>query len=865
MAHMMFASFKKISALPLCALVLVPQMALAQSDPDEVMVPGGVMPAGVVMMPQNPADALTFNLNILARNPRDVTALTRAGDSALAVGDANAAVGFLGRAEQLSPSNGHIKKSLGTAMVMLERPMDAMPFFDEAAALGVSEREIARDRGLAWDLRGDPRRAQADYAAALKYGADDEVTRRLALSYGISGDRDRGLKLLEPLIRRQDQAAWRSRAFILAMTGDERGAERIVEQVMPYGMSSTMTPFLRRLAGLSLADRARAVNFGSMPADAMTRVASVDPDASFRAIDGRVGNGLIAPPPPVAVASAEDERFARKHKKDRRRPGGDSDGSLIAAVAPRSTSPSIPAPAQVVRQVQQTAPAPPPIVAGVRRVGQRIGPVNPELLPPEARPAVAGSAPSAIRAVLVPGNSLPPPSGTTAVVAPPAAVRAVLVPGVTALPPPSGAAPLAAPQVALAAPVAKPAETMQKPASTEAVPPPLFELPTKPVAPLTPNPTPAVQTPAPSVMATPPVTPAKEPTLAPAPAPTQVAALTPIKSPVLAPTPAVPSVQGPALTPAPIAATVPAPAPIPTRTGTPVSTPVLTPVPAPTPAPAPLVSVPSTKLEAAVAPTSANSGLSAAVATPPQIEAPSLVTATPAPSKMQGPPAPGFEPTFSSPSASLSAPAPETQTGLAPAPMIITQPAETLTAPVAAVTPPAPETVGLASIIASVETEAETPAAAINVAEIRKAQQKAAAEAKLKADAKAKLEAKAKADLEAKEAAKQAALAAEQEKQKLAAAEKKKNPQRYWVQVATGSNRSGLPGTLKKLREQAPDALKGTSAAAVPYKATNRLLVGPFKSQAEARAKVNELGKQGISASTFTSDQGQEVAKITSK
>ena len=61
--------------------------------------------------------------------------------------------------------------------------------FAEAVALGAPEAEIAADRGLAWDMLGDPARAQADYALALRREDDPEVRRRLALSLAISGQR----------------------------------------------------------------------------------------------------------------------------------------------------------------------------------------------------------------------------------------------------------------------------------------------------------------------------------------------------------------------------------------------------------------------------------------------------------------------------------------------------------------------------------------------------------------------------------------------------------------------------------------------------------------------------------------------------
>lgn len=154
---------------------------------------------------------------------------------------------------------------------------------------------------------------------------------------------------------------------------------------------------------------------------------------------------------------------------------------------------------------------------------------------------------------------------------------------------------------------------------------------------------------------------------------------------------------------------------------------------------------------------------------------------------------------------------------------------------------------GLGAIVADLEVEPESTAGPMpTAAELKAArvavQRKAAAEAKAAADAKAAKDAK--------------------EAERLAA---KKNPARIWVQVATGSNEAGLPGTWKKLKDKAPEALKGQSPSVVPFKATKRLLIGPFKSQVEARAMVNAMKKAGLQGSTFSSDPGQVVTKVSAK
>ena len=91
----------------------------------------------------DPVEALSRYLRMLAANPRDLASLTGAGRAALAVGDANAALGFYARAEEISPRNGRIKAGLASALVQMEQPRTALKLFDEAVALGVPAGEIA--------------------------------------------------------------------------------------------------------------------------------------------------------------------------------------------------------------------------------------------------------------------------------------------------------------------------------------------------------------------------------------------------------------------------------------------------------------------------------------------------------------------------------------------------------------------------------------------------------------------------------------------------------------------------------------------------------------------------------------------------
>lgn len=280
---------------------------------------------------ERPQAALSRNLRSLAANPKSVAALMGAGKAALDLGDPQAALTFFARAEEQMPRDGRVKMWIASALVQLQQPHAALKFFRDAADLGVPAAEIARDRGLAHDIAGNPREAQRDYRLALQKGRDDEATRRLALSLAISGEREPALRLLEDQLLVRDRAAERARALILALTGDAAGATRAVQAAMPGPQAGAMSPFLARLPTLTPAERALAVHLGVFPGDGRA-----GPPATFAASDfanavtdaGRPDPGQVSlarrTPPPEPVSTAP-----------RRRPGSE-DG--LAPAARRSTT-----------------------------------------------------------------------------------------------------------------------------------------------------------------------------------------------------------------------------------------------------------------------------------------------------------------------------------------------------------------------------------------------------------------------------------------------------------------------------------------------------------------------------------------------
>ncbi len=339
-------------------------------------------PQGAIVqsLEPGPGDDLARYLSELNTSPRSVRALLGAGNAALALGDKDGALSFFARAEEVAPRDGRVKAGMGSAFVASENPEAAFKFFAEAQSLGVQVADFAKDRGLAYDMIGDPARAQADYALALRRGPDAEVERRMALSRAISGDRAGALAVLDPQIQKQDRAGWRARAFVLALTGDAAGAASVAQTMMPGNQSAALRPFLDKLAGLSAADKAMAVHFGHFPnggqatryaaagvpstayappparqtaqASPLPRVSSYGP--SYRGVAEPQGSSA---PPPVRPAPAPIRSVALS-------PSANAEVRVPQSVQP-SPAPAVqkPAPESVVRRpapsvAQKPAPVP---------------------------------------------------------------------------------------------------------------------------------------------------------------------------------------------------------------------------------------------------------------------------------------------------------------------------------------------------------------------------------------------------------------------------------------------------------------------------------------------------------------------------
>ena len=358
----------------------------------------------VQALPAEGTAQLNSALQRLARDSGDVSALLDAGEAALALRDIPAAIGFFGRAKDISPSNPRVTLGLANAYTMSRRPVEALLLFAEAERAGVAPARMAEQRGLAFDLVGDAASAQEQYRIALAQGENASVRRNLALNQAILGDRAGFEATLLPLLKEGDNAAFRTRAFGLAVLGDTEAAVQIAKDMMQPRMASRVEPYLRYMPRLTSAQQAAAGNLGVFP-----RTAAIGRDdpaiAAYDRSAVRTADASLAPQGPVMGSQLERARARQQPsegpasaKPARRAETSSTPAFSRSVTSRRAEAGQTPTPGPAATPTPVPAPAPAMARAEQPRPQGELAPVNSAPLnsaPVREAPVVVASVPVA--------------------------------------------------------------------------------------------------------------------------------------------------------------------------------------------------------------------------------------------------------------------------------------------------------------------------------------------------------------------------------------------------------------------------------------------------------------------------------------
>ncbi len=453
----------------------------------------------------------------IARRPTDSDALIDAGNAALLLGDANAALNFFSRADALQPSNGRIKLGLAIATVRTENPFEALRLFDEAIRLGIPERAVAADRALAFDLLGNFARAQQDYNLAKMSDRSNRLIVQQAISIALMGKEGEADAMLFPLLKQNNGEAWRARAFLLAARGDFKESVKVTQGFMDVRSAQQFERYLRQLPQLTGAQKAAAIHLGHFPANNIGRDSeTLQRVAANYPASGATGDGRLVPAgdPFGPRSAAQTKNAAKLSRRERER-------------AAKRAAQEVQVPAAVARPV-----------ADVADLGSRI-PLPIDI----ARARILEAEKTSLALVATPRPQ--------AVIAPP--VMPPSQPAVAVFNPIAAAQPAPAAVVTNAAPISAPNAFPAKPAAD------VFSSPAPTIAPMpTPTPTPTLA-PAPQIPQTTVIAPTPQANVA-----TGIQQSVPQPAPQNLPQPALPPLPSPNVPSPNMNAAIPAiPAPTP--------------------------------------------------------------------------------------------------------------------------------------------------------------------------------------------------------------------------------------------------------------------------------------------------------------
>jgi Flp pilus assembly protein TadD len=232
------------------------------------------------------AGAANLYQQVLAQDASNRIALAGLAELLAQSGQAAPALDLYQRWASLSPEDAQPWLAMARLHNRIDQPRDAAAALDEAMRRNANPVLVLTERGIALDLAGAFRPAQASYQEALKLAPKNLLlTQKLALSYALAEQYELALPLLQQVANDPAGAVAvrNTLAMVYALSGQGDAAVKIAG--LAGDGQQANSAMLRSLGNLSARDKARAVHLGIVPAPAPISPAppvlpTVDPAAA---------------------------------------------------------------------------------------------------------------------------------------------------------------------------------------------------------------------------------------------------------------------------------------------------------------------------------------------------------------------------------------------------------------------------------------------------------------------------------------------------------------------------------------------------------------------------------------------------------
>ena len=244
--------------------------------------------------------ALGLYRRAVTKLPTDPRPLVGLGNVLAQAGNSEGAMASYQRALMLAPGDVDAQIGVARQLVRLKQTAQALLVIDGLLAQGVDDARLHNSHGVALDVSGRQAEAKDAYARGLELAPGDRsLMANLALSFAIDGEFRTAVNLLQDSL---NDPATRARgreklALIYALSGQVDAAETVASTALSEEQISVNRPFYERLAGLTSAQRARAVFFGELPS--LEELAEQSADAPEPSPVAPVATDIAPAPDPV--------------------------------------------------------------------------------------------------------------------------------------------------------------------------------------------------------------------------------------------------------------------------------------------------------------------------------------------------------------------------------------------------------------------------------------------------------------------------------------------------------------------------------------------------------------------------------------